>query len=210
MSDPDLDTVLGWRGRAVRDRDGEKLGRVGDLYLDGATDRPAFAGIRTGLFGRHESIVPLDGAREQDDELILPFAAAHVRDAPRLDPDEALSEEEEDALLEHYGGGPSTAGAEGRRDATGVRPGEVAGEPPEDAGGDAPAPAQAGAQDAMTRSEEELVTGATPMRPTERVRLKKVRVTDHVTRTVPVRREEIRLETDPPPEGTIESVEDAP
>jgi hypothetical protein len=31
-----------------------------------------------------------------------------------------------------------------------------------------------------------------------------------VTQTVPVRREEIRLETEPPPEGQIESVEDVP
>ena len=60
----------------------------------------------------------------------------------------------------------------------------------------------------MVRSEEELVTGTTPMQPTERVRLRKVLVTDHVEKTVPVRREEIRLETDPPPEGTIERVED--
>jgi stress response protein YsnF len=59
----------------------------------------------------------------------------------------------------------------------------------------------------MIRSEEELVTGTTEMRPAERVRLRKVLVTDHVTKTVPVRREEIRLETDPP-DGTIERVED--
>ena len=62
----------------------------------------------------------------------------------------------------------------------------------------------------MIRSEEELRTGTTEMRPTERVRLKKVLVTDEVKRTVPVRREEIRLETDPPQEGTVESVQDVP
>jgi stress response protein YsnF len=58
------------------------------------------------------------------------------------------------------------------------------------------------------RSEEEVVTGTTEMRPTEGVRLRKVLVTEHVKKTVPVRREEVRLETDPPPEGTIERVED--
>jgi Domain of unknown function (DUF2382) len=46
--------------------------------------------------------------------------------------------------------------------------------------------------------------------PAERVRLRKVLVTDHVTKTVPVRREAIRLETDPPPKGEIEHVEDVP
>lgn len=61
--------------------------------------------------------------------------------------------------------------------------------------------------DAMIRSEEEVTVGTTA-KPTERVRLKKVIVEDEVTETVPVRKEKIRLETDPPPEGRIESVED--
>ena len=60
----------------------------------------------------------------------------------------------------------------------------------------------------MIRSEEEVLAGTTAPRPTERVRLRKVRVTENVTRTVPVRREEVRLEHEPPPEGRIESVED--
>jgi hypothetical protein len=60
---------------------------------------------------------------------------------------------------------------------------------------------------AMTRSEEEVSIGK-KVKPAERVRLKKVVVEDEVTETVPVRREEIRLEQDPPPEGRIESVEE--
>jgi stress response protein YsnF len=60
---------------------------------------------------------------------------------------------------------------------------------------------------AMTRSEEEVSVGKRVKR-AERVRLKKVLVEDEVTQTVPVRREEIRLEQDPPPEGRIESVEE--
>jgi hypothetical protein len=60
----------------------------------------------------------------------------------------------------------------------------------------------------MTRSEEEVAFHKKPVKRAERVRLKKVLVEDEVTQTVPVRREEIRLETDPPPEGRVESVED--
>ena len=59
----------------------------------------------------------------------------------------------------------------------------------------------------MIRSEEEVSVGKTGQ-PSERVRLKKVIVEDEVTETVPVRKEKIQLETDPPPEGRIESVED--
>jgi stress response protein YsnF len=36
------------------------------------------------------------------------------------------------------------------------------------------------------------------MRPRERVRLKKYLVTDYVEKTVPVRREEVRVEREPP------------
>ena len=59
---PDLDTVLAWRGKTVVDRDGEKAGTLGALYLDD-DDRPAYAGVQTGLFRRRESLVPLDSAR---------------------------------------------------------------------------------------------------------------------------------------------------
>jgi hypothetical protein len=55
MPEHDLNTLLGWRGRTVLDRKGETIGKLGDLYLDEATDRAAYAGIRTGLLGRHES-----------------------------------------------------------------------------------------------------------------------------------------------------------
>jgi sporulation protein YlmC with PRC-barrel domain len=176
MPEHDLETLLGWRGRTVVDRKGERLGKVGDLYLDETTDLPAYASVRTGLFGRHESIVPLAGIREEDDDLIVPYDAELVRDAPALDPEAALDDAEAQRLARHYETGVST-----------------------------PAPTNS---TEMVRSEEEVVTGTTEPRPTERVRIRKVLVTDHVTRKVPVRREEIRLETDPPPKGEIERVDD--
>jgi hypothetical protein len=182
---PDLDTLLGWRGRTIVDRNGEQLGKLGDLYLDERTDRPAYAGVRTGLFGRRESIIPLAGVVERDGDLVAPLDAERVRDAPSLDPDEALTPEEQERLGRHYDS-------------------EDAGEDEDDADVDRTTRTEA----EMVRSEEELQTGTTEMRPAERVRLRKVLVTENVERTVPVRREEIRLETEPPPEGRIERVED--
>jgi hypothetical protein len=183
--DYDLDTLLDWRGRTVLDRGGEQIGKVGDLYLDEATDRPAYAGVRTGLFGRHESIVPLAGIREQDGDLVVPYDAQLVRDAPALEPDTALDDADQQRLAGHYEGGAPEAS-------------------PRADEGDEPRAGE------MVRSEEEVVTGTAPMRPAERVRIRKVLVTDHVKRTVPVRREEIRLETDPPPEGDVERVDEQP
>jgi hypothetical protein len=180
MADHDLDTLLGWRGRTVLDRKGETIGKLGDLYLDDATDRAAYAGVRTGLFGRHESIIPLARVVEHDGDLVVPYDSELVRDAPNVDPDTGLDDAEQQRLARHYGS--SSVSDEEHADPDRVE---------------------------MVRSEEEIVTDTTEMKPTERVRLRKVLVTDHVTKTVPVRREEIRLETDPPPEGTIEHVEDA-
>ena len=60
------------------------------------------------------------------------------------------------------------------------------------AGGDGPE---------VVRSEEEVDFGTGPMKPKERVRLKKHTVVEHVEKTVPVRREEIRLEHEGPPES---------
>jgi hypothetical protein len=193
MPEHDLDTMLGWRGRTVFDRKDEKIGKLSDLYLDEETGRAAYGGVRTGLFGRHESIVPLREVAERDGDLVVPYDAELVRDAPAIDPDSSLDEAEQERLARHYAAHfdePAAAAGsdepvEGDRDAA---PGEGA--------------------PGMIRSEEEVVPGSTDMRPAERVRLRKVLVTEDVKQTVPVRREEIRLETDPPPEGTVERVED--
>ncbi|UGS35306.1 PRC and DUF2382 domain-containing protein [Capillimicrobium parvum] len=166
----DVDTVLDWRGRTVRDAEGEKLGILGDILLDRETDLPAWAGVRTGLFGRHESYFPLEGATEADGDVRLPYTAQQVKDAPHVDPDVTLSAEDEERMYEHYGQGSGAA---------------------------------------MVRSEEEVSLGEVQRRPVERVRLRKVTVTENVEQTIPVRREVVQLEHEPPPEGRIESVEDA-
>jgi len=173
---PDIDTAMSWRGRAVHDRDGEKLGTISDLYLD-AEQRPAWAGVKRGLLRPTSTIVPLAGATVEDDDLRIPHDKARFDDAPDVDPDVELTEEQERILHEHYGR-------------------EWA--PPSGEETDV----------AMTRSEEEVEFTTRPVQRAERVRIKKVLIEDEETRTVPVRREVIQLETEPPPEGDVESVEE--
>jgi hypothetical protein len=178
MAPLDIDTALDWRGRTVRGADGEKIGTFGDVFLDQETDRPAWAGVRTGLFGRHESYIPLDRVEDDGEDLRVPFDKQLVKDAPRIDPDVALSTEEEQALFAHYG-----------REYV-----RIAGSDP----ADAPDTGERLSRDddAMTRSEEEVAVHEGPMRPTERVRLRKVQVTEHQRRVIPVQREVIAVETD--------------
>jgi PRC-barrel domain len=170
----DIDTILTWRGRTVRDRDGEKVGTLGDLYLD-ETDRPAYAGVKTGLFRSRESIVPLDGAYETDDgDVHVRYALETIKASPNVEPDVALEGLEEAQLRDHYG-----------------EPTQMRRETAE-----------------VTRSEEEVDFRVKPAKPKERVRLKKYVVTEHVKKTVPVRREEVRVVDDPPERGRVVRVED--
>src|SRR5215218_1190575 len=73
---PDIDTALAWRGRTVRDRDGNELGTLSGLYLDSETSRPAWAGVKRGRLGTTETIVPLTDASEAGDDLQLPYDRA--------------------------------------------------------------------------------------------------------------------------------------
>ena len=175
MSVPDIDTALRWRGSKVRAEDGDELGRLTELYLDGDS-RPAWASVKRGLLGGTETIVPLAGAEEVDGDLRLPHHRRLFDEAPDVDPTSSSQSRRS----------PSCSTTRGR--------------------GWAP-PSGEETDTAMTRSEEEVELGKRTVRRAERVRIKKVLVEDEVTKTVPVRREVIQLETDPLPEGHIESSE---
>lgn len=84
------------------DKDGEKIGKVGQIYADNETGEPTFATVSTGLFGTSESFVPLKGARMDGDDLRVDYLKEQVKDAPRVDDNGQLSPAEEDRLYEHY------------------------------------------------------------------------------------------------------------
>src|SRR4051812_13876305 len=92
----------GWVGHRAVDRDGETIGDIAEIYLDDSTGQPDWAAITTGIFGTKRSFVPLQGATASGDELVLAFSKAQVKDAPRIDPDGHLNEDEERRLYEHY------------------------------------------------------------------------------------------------------------
>jgi stress response protein YsnF len=216
----DIDTVLDWRGRTVVDRHGDKIGTFDEIYLDEA-DRPAWAAVTTGLFGMRQTFVPLSEARPAGDDIRVPFERDHVKDAPNVDPDAQLTNEEERVLYRHYGlasageSPPEARAGEGsqeRADAGGAaaddrdagdesRAGdrvEQAASAGEDTDEDPSQRARAGGDEApeMIRSEEEVSVG-TRRRVTGRARLRKYVVTDHVKKVVPVQREEVRVEFEP-------------
>jgi uncharacterized protein (TIGR02271 family) len=178
---PDIDTVRSWQGRTVVDRDGDTVGDIEAIYVDDQSGEPEWALVNTGLFGTKSTFVPLTQATSSGGDVQVPYVQQLVKDAPRIDPDQHLSEAEEQQLWRHYGldnDSGYTAGTAGRgRD--GVYD-----------------TSRAATDDAMTRSEEELQVG-TETRERARVRLRKYVTTDQQQVTVPVQREEVRLEREP-------------
>jgi sporulation protein YlmC with PRC-barrel domain len=43
------------------DREGERIGKLQDVYVDVENDEPQFATVKEGLIGRHLTFVPLSG-----------------------------------------------------------------------------------------------------------------------------------------------------
>ena len=180
--------IRNWRGQNLIDASGDKIGKIEEIYLDAESEQPEWALVTTGMFGMKQSFVPIQDATagENGDGIRVPFEKATVKDAPKIDPDGTLSPQEENELYRHYGRGDTDEGltGSGRPLATGERGG-----PGSDVSG-------RNTDEAMTVSEEELRVG-TAERETGRARLKKYVVEDEVTQTVPVRREEVRVEREP-------------
>ena len=54
--------VRAWRGRTLVDRDGDKIGKIQDVYLDRSSGEPEWIAVKTGLLGSNVSFVPVHDA----------------------------------------------------------------------------------------------------------------------------------------------------
>jgi uncharacterized protein (TIGR02271 family) len=193
-----------WQGRNIVGSDGEKIGTVSEIYLDTETNEPEWATVTSGLLGTKTHFVPLAGASTVGEDVRAPVTKDQVKDAPSVDPGGQLSEQEEMQLFEHYGMPYTPEGsvtAEGQPNADGRT--ELS---ESSVGHDTSGPTT---DDAMTRSEEELRVG-TRSQESGRVRLRKHIVTEQVTKTVPVQREEVRVEREPITDANRDQALDGP
>ena len=199
-------------GSDVRDADGDKIGTAGQVYVDDETGEPAWVTVRTGLFGTRESFVPLAEAYFSEHGLTVPFDKGFIKDAPNQDADGHLTPAEERDLYAYYGTGDATDA--GRRpdhdpdwerddDGPATAPVREADRHSDDRtigdqsehteGRELPGPTT---DDSRTGSEDHTDAGS-EQRGTGRLRLRKVVVTENVTVSVPVQREEVRVEEEP-------------
>jgi uncharacterized protein (TIGR02271 family) len=208
---PDIDTVRSWQGHTMVDRDGDRVGNIEAIYVDDQTGEPEWALVNTGLFGTKSSFVPLVQATSSGDQVQVPYDTQLVKDAPRVDPDQHLSQAEEQQLWRHYGLDSDTgyeSGTTAGYTDTADRDGDgVYGQVRDTAvGHDTSGPTT---DDAMTRSEEELRVG-TEARERGRVRLRKYVTTEQQQVTVPVQREEVRVEREPITDANLDAATSGP
>jgi uncharacterized protein (TIGR02271 family) len=191
---PTIEDIKTWQGEDAHGPEGEKLGTIADVYVDRDTGEPEWLALKTGMFGTRVSFAPLAQATRGADGVRLPYTKDQIKDAPHADADGDLSPEEEAALYRHYGLDYDAAPAD-FRPATGDA---TTGRGP--VGEDVSGPTT---DEAMTRSEEELHVG-TEARERGRARLRKYVVTEPVETTVPVRREEVRVEREPITDANVD------
>ena len=186
ISQQDISSVIG--SNAV-DNDGDKLGKVGQVYLDDQTQQPTWVSVSTGFFGTSETFVPIEGARFEGDDLHVSYDKGKIKDAPRIEADQHLSETEEAELYRYYGlewgTGYATDTTTTGTTTTGYA--ETAHTTP---------PATTTDDAAVTLSEERAVVDK-ESREAGRARLRKYTTTETETVDVPVTKEKLVVERTP-------------
>ena len=182
---PDQARQLAGTAGVVHDHTGVVVGRIVSLLIDEDTGEPTWVSTTPDHPGAELDLptlyVPLDAARISGTDITVPFSAAAIHGAPGVADPTSMSPAEEQALTSYYSSRPER-----------------------DSGG--PADVVAAEAATVVRSEERLQVRAV-VRPRERVRLVKHVVTEYVTQTVAVRREEVRLEREPV-DGVVEDGRD--
>jgi hypothetical protein len=96
-------TAAQWHGKMLVDCNGEKIGKLQDVYVDVETDEPQFGTVKEGLIGRHLTFVPLGGLQIRPDSLQVTATREQVRAAPDIEMHgEELSQADESALYHHF------------------------------------------------------------------------------------------------------------
>ena len=111
------------RGCELVDAQGMTIGHIEALYVDQET-RGHWAFVDLELFGKRGTLVPLTDAMDHGAQVRVPFTKDQISEAPDVDADRELDQQEEARLYRYYelaysvpqsttGGADATAGADG-------------------------------------------------------------------------------------------------
>jgi uncharacterized protein (TIGR02271 family) len=203
-----------YAGYTVQDPNGEKIGKVDDLFLD-ENDQPEYFGVKMGFLGTSSTLIPADIATIDNERGFIEISQrkSTVQDGPAFDDDREITPEYENEVRSFYGLGASSA-TEGRGTYShytgnsgevgpGMREGdtetgEFRGHSEDDEGVNQSTGSDLEDRDELRvqRTEEELVAG-TREREAGQLKVRKRVRTDHEQIAVPTRHEEVSVERVP-------------
>ena len=88
----------------VYDNQGEKIGKVDDLFVD-ETDREEYIGVKLGFLGMKSTLIPMEIVRVNESERSIEVSESkdHVKRAPSFDDDEDITPDYEDRIRSYFG-----------------------------------------------------------------------------------------------------------
>ena len=88
----------------VYDRDGEKIGKVDDLFVD-ENDQPEYIGVKMGFLGTRSTLIPWEIATvdENDRRIEVSVDKAQAKEGPSFDDDQDITPDYEEQVYSHYG-----------------------------------------------------------------------------------------------------------
>ena len=88
----------------VYDRDGDKIGKVDDLFVD-EHDQPEYIGVKMGFLGTRSTLIPWEIATvdENDRRIEVSVDKAQAKEGPSFDDDEDITPDYEERVYSHYG-----------------------------------------------------------------------------------------------------------
>ena len=94
-----------YAGYNVYDPDGERIGKVDDLFVD-ETDSPEYIGVKMGFLGTRSTLLPIGlvtGTDDEDRRLEVSVYKETAKDGPAFDDDREITPEFEDEVHSYYG-----------------------------------------------------------------------------------------------------------
>ena len=166
-------------GYEVYDRNGEKIGKVDDLFVD-ENDQPEYIGVKMGFLGTSSTLIPMDlvTVAESSGRIEVSVDKATAKNGPGFDDDREITPEYENQVYSYYGLQRSEPSAEPA--AYGAYPSETTDED----------------ELRIQRSEEELRAG-TRERQAGAINVRKRVVTERQQMEVPTRHEEVTVDRVP-------------
>jgi sporulation protein YlmC with PRC-barrel domain len=99
----EVESIEEWQGQDVLDRDGDRIGKLEDLFSDTEDGSPSLGCVKSGRLAKRFSIVPLAGASLGRNHVRLPYSKDQVDSAPQVGDGGRITRADELLVARHFG-----------------------------------------------------------------------------------------------------------